>query len=235
MSTLGDRIKELRGAHTQKWLAERLNIPATTLSNYENNKSELNFAIINALKTIFQFDTDWLLFGTGRMRQDEADSQEQNPAAFASTAGNNCLRADDSELLMVPMVEARLSAGSGSLETGEDTERRYAFRYDFLRRKGQPARMVLMRVTGGSMEPEIKDGDVVLIDQSQTAPMPGRVYAVGVEDMIYLKQVDAKPGLIILSSFNHAYQPFEVDAHGDFEHLVRIIGRVVWLGREFAR
>jgi len=63
MSTLGDRIRELRGAHSQKWLAERLGIPSTTLSNYENNRSELNFATILALKTIFKVDTDWLLFG----------------------------------------------------------------------------------------------------------------------------------------------------------------------------
>jgi len=63
MSTLGDRIKELRGTHSQKWLAEQLGIPPTTLSNYENNKSELNFAIILALKTIFKVNTDWLLFG----------------------------------------------------------------------------------------------------------------------------------------------------------------------------
>jgi len=63
MSTLGDRIRELRGAHSQKWLAEQLGIPPTTLSNYENNRSELNFATILALKTIFNVDTDWLLFG----------------------------------------------------------------------------------------------------------------------------------------------------------------------------
>jgi len=63
MSTLGDRIRELRGAHSQRWLAEQLGIPSTTLSNYENNKSELNFATILALKTIFKVDTDWLLFG----------------------------------------------------------------------------------------------------------------------------------------------------------------------------
>jgi len=63
MSTLGDRIRELRGTHSQKWLAEQLGIPSTTLSNYENNRSELNFATILALKTIFKVDTDWLLFG----------------------------------------------------------------------------------------------------------------------------------------------------------------------------
>lgn len=53
----------MRGSRSQKWLAEQLGVPPTTLSNYENNKSELNFATISALKTIFKVDTDWLLFG----------------------------------------------------------------------------------------------------------------------------------------------------------------------------
>ena len=78
MSTLGDRIRELRGVHSQKWLAEQLGIPPTTLSNYENNKSELNFAIILALKTIFKVDTDWLLFGNT-----EASLIPDNPSEAA--------------------------------------------------------------------------------------------------------------------------------------------------------
>ena len=41
MTTLGERIKLLRGELTQKQFSEQLGIPATTLGNYENNKSEL--------------------------------------------------------------------------------------------------------------------------------------------------------------------------------------------------
>lgn len=71
MHTLGDRIKHLRGTNSQRWLSDKLGIPQTTLSNYENNKSELNFAMIDAFKTIFSVNTDWLLFGRGPMHADE--------------------------------------------------------------------------------------------------------------------------------------------------------------------
>lgn len=87
MNTLGDRIKILRGNRPQKWLAEQLGIPPTTLSNYENNKSELNFAIIQSLKRIFQVNTDWLLFGTGSMFTTD------KVTTVRATAG--CLRAGD--------------------------------------------------------------------------------------------------------------------------------------------
>ncbi len=134
--------------------------------------------------------------------------------------------------MMMPMVEARLSAGTGSFETGANIERRYAFRMDFLLRKGQPSHMVLMRVSGDSMEPEVKHNDVVLIDQSQCAPRPGLLYAVGVEDAVYLKVINTVPGKLVMTSYNPAYPPIEIDARGDLANGIRIIGRAVWVGRE---
>jgi phage repressor protein C with HTH and peptisase S24 domain len=92
--------------------------------------------------------------------------------------------------------------------------------------------MVLMRVDGDSMEPEIHHGDVVLIDQSQTTPRAGAMFAVGVEDLVYIKMVDALPGKIILKSCNDSYRPLEIDARGDLADGIRIVGKAVWLGRE---
>ena len=135
-------------------------------------------------------------------------------------------------LVMVPMVEARLSAGTGSFETSADVVRHYAFREDFLRRKGSPSHMALLRVSGDSMEPRICHNDVVLVDQSQKDPVPGRIYAVSVEDLVYLKVVNAMPGRLILSSYNPAYPPIEACTTDQLADLVRIVGRAVWVGRE---
>ena len=104
----------------------------------------------------------------------------------------------DSDIVMIPMVEARLSGGSGSLETSAANGRDYAFRRDFILRRGNPNDMVLMRVSGDSMEPDVCDNDVVLIDQSKKDILPGRMYAVGFEEAIYLKRIDIVPGKAIL-------------------------------------
>ena len=82
------------------------------------------------------------------------------------------------------------------------------------------------------MEPEIHHGDVVLIDQSQTTPRAGAMFAVGVEDLVYIKMVDTEPGKVILKSRNRNYKPLEVDARGDLADRIRIIGKAIWLGRE---
>ncbi len=211
----GQRLRQRREAlHMRKQeLAAKIGVSLTTIQQYENGQMPKGeFAV--RLGQVLQCSLDWLLAG------------EAQPRIHAENA--------EDHLLLVPMVEARLSAGGGSFETSVEHIRHYAFRYDFLRRKGNPSAMVLLRVTGDSMLPLIAHNDVVLIDQSQTSPKPGHIYAVGVEDMVYLKRVDALPGKIILSSLNPEYSPIEVENTEQMSTLVRIIGRSIWLGREFS-
>ncbi len=189
-------------------LAAAVGVSLTTIQQYENGqfpRGELAVRLADALRCTL----DWLLAGRG------------DPE-------NGIVETPEARLVM----EARLSAGPGSFETGGDELRHYAFRWDFLRRKGNPARMALLRVSGDSMQPFILHNDVVLIDQSQNEPVPGRMYAVGVEDLVYLKIVNAVPGRIILTSVNPGYAPIEARTDEQLADLVRIIGRAIWVGRE---
>ena len=182
----------------------------------------------------FGASADWLLSGNGPVMMAERTEEPSRHAVMTrSSSGIESVITADAEIVMVPMVEAKLSAGFGSFETDTNAERKYAFRYDFLKRKGNMSRMVLMRVAGDSMHPTIEDGDVVLIDQSQNQPIPGKIYAVGVEDMVYLKVIDAMPGKLVLKSVNSDYEVLEVDTREDMESQVRIIGRAVWICREY--
>lgn len=117
---------------------------------------------------------------------------------------------------------------------GATSERSYAFRMDFLLRKGNPDAMILMRVAGDSMQPEIMDNDVVLIDQSKRDIIPGKIFAVGFEEAIYLKRIDMVPGKVILKSVNEdCYPPISLDIQGDMAEQFRVIGKVIWSGREY--
>ena len=191
-------------------LASQVGVSLTTIQQYENGQMPKGEYAVR-LAQVLRCSLDWLLAGRGPQRLETPD--------FGQT-------------VMVPMVEVRLSAGGGSFETSGAVERHYAFRQDFLLRKGNPARMVLLRVSGDSMQPRILHNDVVLIDQSQNEPVPGRIYAVGVEDMVYLKIVNAMPGKLILSSVNPEYPPIEAETGEQMADLVRIIGRAIWVGRE---
>ena len=71
------------------------------------------------------------------------------------------------------------------------------------------------------------------IYQSKTKIVPGQMYAVGFEESIYLKRIDNLPGKVILKSANPAYPPVELDTRGDLSAHFRVIGRVLWIGREY--
>ena len=136
---------------------------------------------------------------------------------------------DDADLTSIPLVSARLSAGGGSLETEGRVLDHYTFQREWIERKGNPDDMVLMRVSGDSMEPTIFHNDLVLVDQGKRQVVPHAVFAVGVDDGIYVKQLETFPGHhLVLRSFNERYSPIDIDMNGDLADSVRIIGRVIW-------
>ncbi len=221
MSSFGERLKLVRGNLSQAEFSKRIGIPQVTLGNYERGRNEPKFETLEKICSLFEIKSDWLLFGVGHMNADKETS---------SLVTSSC----DVDLIMVPMVEARLSAGNGSLQVDGDVERSYAFRSDFLHRKGNPANMVMMRVEGDSMQPEIMNNDVVLLDQSKKEIRAGRVFAVGFEDAIYLKRIDKLPGKLVLKSVNPDYPPVELDIRGQIGDAFRVIGQVIWCGREYS-
>lgn len=208
-----ERLKTASGATSDQELAVKLGLSKQSIADARSRKT-VPPAWIPKAALQFGVTTDWLFWG----RPPQNTSQEQS---------------GDVDLIRVPMVEARLSAGHGSLLVCGEVERSYAFRSDFLLRKGNPKSMVMMRVSGDSMQPEIMDNDVVLLDQSKTEIKAGRIFAVGFDDAIYCKRIDRVPGKIILKSVNPAYEPLEIDVRGQEADEFRVIGQVIWCGREY--
>lgn len=137
----------------------------------------------------------------------------------------------DPEFDKIPKVNARLCAGDGSFEVGSDIQGFYAFRKDWLSRKGSAGNMVLMDIFGNSMSPELKDGDTVLVDESQKAIIAGALYAVGIEDTVMVKRLEKHPNKLVLQSDNKDYTP--IFLREEEMDMARIIGKVVWVGREY--
>jgi phage repressor protein C with HTH and peptisase S24 domain len=134
----------------------------------------------------------------------------------------------EDDLIWVPWVEARLSAGGGSFETGAQALAALPFSRPSIHGLGAPASMVAMAVAGDSMEPGIRAGDTVMIDRSQTAVVAGGIFAVGIDDAIMVKRLEKRPGQLVLISDNRAYDTVLIDGGATN---VRILGRVVWLQR----
>jgi len=250
---LGERLRAIWAGSgiRQDEFARSIDIHPGTLNNYIQGKRLPTAELVDRIVSTYGANAAWLISGVGPMYDKTRTTIEEftcespcdtplarikvvdaHPDAVVAAQTVETVEADGCTLVMVPMVEARLSAGTGSFETGDSAERRYAFRSDWINLKGQAASMALMRVAGDSMEPQIFNNDMVLIDQSQTKPRAGSLFAVAVEDVVYIKMVDTLPGKIVLKSYNEAYAPLEIDARGDLADGIRIIGRAVWIGRE---
>ena len=107
-NTLGDRIKILRGSLTQRQFADKIDIPATTLGNYEKNKSELNFATIDLFTKTFGINTDWLIFGRGPMHSSDTPiSHQETITQPEATIFEPCVRCAKLESKLEKVEEQR--------------------------------------------------------------------------------------------------------------------------------
>lgn len=204
------RVFEATGIASQTELAAALQINRSAITQARKKDSIPAKWILQLYKT-FGLNPEWVEAGSGPTFLKQASSQ-------------------DSIFKNIPKVKARLSAGGGSFEVGSEIEGYYAFRKDWLATKGNQKKMVLMDIFGNSMEPEIKDGDTILIDESQKDILAGAIYAVGVDDTIMVKRVEKHPNKLVLLSDNKGYAPIYLQG-GEIES-VRMIGKVIWICRE---
>ena len=204
------RVFQSTGITSQTELASALKINRSAITQARKKNSIPDKWILQLYKT-FGLNPDWVETGSGQTFIKKSVS-------------------DDSIFKNIPKVKARLSAGGGSFEVGSEVEGYYAFRKDWLTTKGNRNKMVLMDIFGNSMEPEMKDGDTILIDESQKDILAGAIYAVGIDDTIMVKRVEKHPNKLVLLSDNKDYSPIYLQ--GNEINSVRIIGKVIWISRE---
>ena len=126
----------------------------------------------------------------------------------------------------VPRLPLGASAGPGTLASDELPFDSFRFSMRWLREHGfDPAMLSAIMVAGDSMEPELRDGDEILVDRSPR-PLREGIHVVRLGEALHVKRVQTgRPGRLTLISANEAYPPIELAA-GEVE----VIGRVVWKG-----
>ena len=157
-----------------------------------------------------------------------------NPEWIESGTGTTFIKGIKQEIsnefVKIPKVKARLCAGGGSFEADSNIESYFLIQREWFKNKGNPDKMVLMGITGTSMEPSLKDGDTVLINEGEKKILAGAIYAVGVDDTIMVKRLEKHPNKLVLLSDNQSFMPVFFKAE-DMES-VRIIGKVIWCCRD---
>jgi len=127
----------------------------------------------------------------------------------------------------VPLREATGSMGGGSTETGDRTLTYLSFRTEWIRSKGNPENMTVIRAFGDSMDPTIADGSVVLIDEGRRQFVKNKIYYLRYNGQMYIKRLVERDGHLAIVADNNPNVYLVSDAD-DFE----IIGRCIWAARE---
>lgn len=158
----------------------------------------------------------------------KGDSDNRDPAA--PPAPTKADVAAHFDLALVPQLDLGYSMGGGSVFESYEQTGFVPFKRGWLRAlaAGSFDQLFVARGEGDSMLPTIMDGDVVLIDTAQgEVRKQDRIWAVAYGDLGMIKRVRRLPdGSFSLMSDNPA-----VSAVNAVQEEMRVIGRVVWIGR----
>ena len=188
---------------------------------------EVRLSVIEKLAEACSVSPGFLAFGAETT--EGADSSGENPDADPGSRNKSEISLSDYKVISRFNVQA--SAGRGSLVDNEQIVEALAFSEDWLRTriKRPVEKLLVIEARGDSMEPSIRDGDLLLLDVSSQEISSSAIHVIEVEGELLVKRLERRlNGSILVHSDNPRYAPQELtkaDRAG-----LRIIGQVVWQG-----
>ena len=136
----------------------------------------------------------------------------------------------------VKRVNAKPSAGGGSLETMGEEEDKLAFKRSWLSSKTTSSvqNLSVMEVWGDSMLPTLHNSDSILIDEGDAGKelSDGRIYVIRVYEEIFVKRFRSVIGKLMFLSDNREYSYQDIEIKKGDENGFGVIGRALWAARE---
>lgn len=210
MANFAAVIKQLRMERgiTQEQLASMLKVSRSTIGMYETGNREPDFETCEAIADIFNVDMDYLT-GRSKVERKSPITPSSIPQGFIPMP----------DMSRIPLV-GRIACGE-PITAEQNVEGVVSvpsqWRSDFA-----------LLCKGDSMEPSIKDGDLVAI-HIQPMVENGEVAAVRIDSEATLKHVYLYPNYIELRPENPAYQ--SIIKIGEEMNEVKIEGKAVGLCR----
>jgi phage repressor protein C with HTH and peptisase S24 domain len=187
---IGNRIKEARNhkGFSQELLSEKIGVSKRTLINYEQNDKEPTASTILNIAKYCTISEWWLLTGKGEMLLKENNL----------VATNNNYNID--------LLNVRAGAGEGIYNYVIETIDTISLDKSFFKTPINTSKVKGIQVDGDSMEPTLKDGDYVLIDENINFGTNG-IYAIQYGGQILIKRLQFKmDGSVLIISDNDKYE-----------------------------
>ena len=184
------RFKEVRDfmGFSQQEFADKLEEKRHKIADIESAKQKVPIELAEKLEDIFHINPWWLLTGKGEMLLKENNL----------VASNNNYNID--------LLNVRAGAGEGIYNYVIETIDTISLDKSFFRTPINTSKVKGIQVDGDSMEPTLKDGDYVLIDENINFGTNG-IYAIQYGGQILIKRLQFKiDGTILILSDNDKYE-----------------------------
>lgn len=226
MSLLKDRLRQARNEHSMSvddvaklFASKGDKITGRSILAYELGDRQPSTLYIQGLINYLDINPYWLLSDKGEIFDNQTQVQDLPK------------NIDISKMVFLPLMDMRLSAGYGAILQGNEcVEDFVAFAEKWLSKitLTNPKNLLAFMVSGDSMEGDIHDGDLVIVNKTMNDLSNDGTYAVCIDDKFYIKILQRIPGnKVLVVSKNDKYKPFEVDLVS--EHF-KIIGKAIWSG-----
>lgn len=209
MTTIGDRLKQIRGNTSQKDFAEQFDVSINTVGYYERMQRSPDLAFLQKLKSA-GYSIDWIISG------DEKREYSEN--------NHDCV--------YIPLYNAKLAAGHGSIINDQNIKIHIPFTPELINNYLclNVGNLALFEVEGDSMADKIEAGHIVMVDTAQNEIRDSGIYAFSLDDSLLVKYLQRIPnGEINVSSHNSsAYPSYNISPKNYLNEQFKIIGKVVW-------
>ena len=164
--------------------------------------------------------------GPHRLLCGNAYEKSSTPAHGGITAENS------GDLVLVSGYGVKASAGNGEQVNDEHVIGRFAFKRSWISRKGlNPNSLAVVTARGDSMEPTVRDGDILLVDRNIDRISTDGIYLIERDNQLYCKRLQKKfDGGVTIMSDNPRYEAQQLSA--DAAASLHVAGHVIWIGGE---
>lgn len=222
--SFADRLRAVIGDQDPTPWAGKFGIAGATISDW------LNKGTMPYPKTMAK-----LVIGTGIPEHWWLNGGLPPPSPDQALMKSNRVEQPIADYVAIPLYNGiHAAAGAGAIVEYERPDDMLMFKESWVRHElgARPQDLYLIRVSGDSMEPTLRAGDVILVNRKANRPDREGVYILRMNGMLVVKRLQALPGgMVRVISDNAAFSSFDVTKSELEADDIVVVGRVVWIGR----
>lgn len=208
-----ERLKTIKGKESTLSFAKKSGLTEGALRSYLEGKSLPSIEKAANIAKIANVSLDWLITG------------KEEPLPLESNVSDSI-----SLDIKIPLYDVTASAGAGSHVNFEKVKAYVPFSKEVLAQIGVNYKDVFaLTVKGDSMEPSVKDEEMIFIDQAQQSLEDSKVFVISIYGNVFIKRIKQTIRGIEIISDNPAYKPefFSYDEIKNNNNNFNILGRVI--------